>query len=181
MKAGLQGWGKAMQDDVEDGVRALITDGLIDKDRVCIAGASYGGYAALMGAVKTPELYQCAISFAGVTDVKMLINRARNYRHHEIAEEQIGSKGRELKAVSPVNYSDKIQVPVLLIHGEKDRVVDKSHSRKMYKRLQKSGKQVEYIELENGTHYLQNNQNRLATFKAMDAFLSQHLPTEMHN
>jgi len=177
MQAGLQNWGKAMQDDVEDGVRELIKQGHVDEDSICIAGASYGGYAALMGAVKTPDLYQCAISFAGVTDVSMLLKHSRNYINYEVAKEQIGSKYKELKAVSPVNYAENIDIPVLLIHGTKDNSVRVDHSRKMKRRLQKAGKSVEYIELKNSGHYLLNNQHRLKTFKAMDRFLEQNLPT----
>jgi dipeptidyl aminopeptidase/acylaminoacyl peptidase len=176
MKAGLQNWGKAMQDDVEDGVKTLIKQGVIDKNRICIAGASYGGYAALMGAIKTPDLYQCAISFAGVSDVNLLVKDSRKYIHHKVAEEQIGSQSKTLKAVSPVQHAEKINIPVLLIHGTKDRSVPVKHSRKMKNKLDASKKQFRYLELKGGGHYLSNNTNRLTTFKAMDAFLAEHLP-----
>ena len=176
MKAGLQNWGQAMQDDVEDGARALIKAGVSDPERICIAGASYGGYAALMGAVKTPDLYQCAVSFAGVTDVASLVSSARKYTTYDIVKEQIGSNRKLLKQVSPVNHVDKIQVPVLLVHGDKDRSVRVKHSRMMNKKLQKAGKDVTYLEIEDADHYLSKNEHRVATFKAMDAFLAKHLP-----
>ncbi len=178
MKAGLQNWGKAMQDDVEDGTRALIDAGITDAERICIAGASYGGYAALMGAVKTPELYQCAISFAGVTDVAYLVSKARRYDSYEIVKEQIGSKRSLLKEVSPVNHVEKIQVPVLLVHGDEDRSVRIEHSKRMHKRLLKANKDVTFIEIEDGDHYLSKQEHRITTFKAMDEFLAKHLPVK---
>lgn len=176
MKAGLQNWGQAMQDDVEDGTRTLIEKGISDPDKICIAGASYGGYAALMGTVKTPDLYQCAISFAGVTDVAYLVSKSRRFTSYEIVKEQIGSKRSLLKEVSPVNHVDKIQVPVLLVHGDQDRSVRIEHGRKMERRLRKAGKDVTYLEIEDADHYLSKQEHRIAAFKAMDEFLAKHLP-----
>ena len=176
MKAGLQNWGQAMQDDVEDGARALIDRGIADPEKICIVGASYGGYAALMGAVKTPDLYQCAVSFAGVTDVAYMVAASRRYTNYEVVKEQVGSNRKLLKQVSPVNHVDKIEVPVLLVHGDKDRSVRVKHSRMMNKRLQKAGKAVTYLEIENGDHFLSKNEHRIATFKAMDQFFAKHLP-----
>ena len=71
--AGAREWGQAMQDDISDGVRWLTEKGYADAERIAIVGASYGGYAALMGVIKTPELYNCAVSFAGVTDLPDLL------------------------------------------------------------------------------------------------------------
>lgn len=175
MAAGLQNWGKAMQDDVEDGTRFLIQEGIADPEKICIVGASYGGYAALMALIKTPDLYQCAVSFAGVTDVSFMMKKARRYTNYEVAKKQIGSNHKELRAVSPVNYVEKITKPVLLIHGDKDRSVLVKHSQKMFKKMQKAGKDVEYIELEDTDHYLSDNDGRVITFEAMDEFLTRFL------
>ena len=181
MKAGLQNWGKIMQDDVEDGTRELISQGIADPERVCIVGASYGGYAALMGSAKTPDLYQCAISFAGVSDVYKLVRSHFRYTNYEIVKDQIGDSRRALKAVSPIELVDNIKVPILLIHGTKDRSVRFSQSKSMYKALKKRDKAVEFVELENGDHYLTKHKHRVATFKAIDDFLAIHLPVKIES
>lgn len=175
MKAGLQNWGLAMQDDVEDGTRWMIDNGYSNADKICIVGASYGGYAALMGVVKSPELYQCAVSFAGVTDIAYLVKSSRGYTNHKVVKAQIGDNYKELKKRSPLHNAKKISVPTLLIHGSKDRTVRVQHSRKMFKALKRAKQNVTYLELENGSHYLSNNENRVATFEAMNVFLTEHL------
>ncbi len=175
MKQGLASWGQAMQDDVEDGARWLIKEGIADEKRMCIVGASYGGYAALMGTVKTPDLYQCAVSFAGVTDVEYLVKSHRNYTNYEIVKKQIGNDYDKLWEVSPLKHAAKITKPVLLIHGSKDRVVRVHHSEEMLDELEDENKDVQYIELDGGDHYLSNNEHRLTTFKAIEAFLAEHL------
>ncbi|MDQ2076098.1 S9 family peptidase [Marinimicrobium sp. ABcell2] len=176
-EAGLQNWGKEMQDDIEDGARALIADGIADPDRICIVGASYGGYAALMGAVKTPDFYQCAISFAGVSDVFELVRSRRDFsQSYNVIEAQVGRHGRQLREISPVNHAETVKIPVLLVHGDSDRQVEAEHSQKMYAALKRAGKDVTYIELPNEDHYLSNEDNRVATFRAMGEFLEKHLP-----
>lgn len=178
MKEGLQNWGLAMQDDVEDGTKWLIEQGYAKPDEICILGASYGGYAALMGVIKSPNLYQCAISFAGVMDQDLLIRNSMRYTNKEIGFKQIGSNAEELKIRSPLYNVKKITQPVLLIHGEQDRIVHVHHSRNMQKEMEKQAKQVTYLELKNGNHFLELNENRIATFEAIESFLSQHLNVE---
>lgn len=175
--AGLKNWGMEMQDDIEDGAKKLIADGISDAKSICIVGASYGGYAALMGAVKTPDVYKCSISVAGVSNVYDLVKDNRSFwSGYNIVDEQIGNDNKQLRAISPVNHADKIKIPVLLIHGDSDRQVDIKHSVQMRDALQKAGKDVTFLELLNEDHYLTNNENRVATFRAMDAFLDKHLP-----
>ncbi len=175
MQMGLQNWGQAMQDDVADAAKWAIAEGYADPDKICIVGASYGGYAALMGSVKTPDLYKCAVSFGGVTDLAFLVSKSSYYQGHEIVEKMIGDNRRELKSRSPVELAEKIAIPVLLLHGEDDRVVRVHHSREMYDQLKDEDVPVTYIELEKGDHYLSRGNNRLAAFEAMDAFLQTHL------
>lgn len=179
MKAGLKSWGLEMQNDVEDGTRYLINQGISDPQRICIVGASYGGYAALMGAAMTPDLYRCAVSVAGVTDVAYLVKSSRRFTNYEVVKEQIGDDFSALYERSPVSKADKITIPVLLLHGDKDRVVKVQHSREMFGELKSRKKNVEYIELENGDHYLSNNDHRLTTFKALDKFLADNLKTQL--
>jgi fermentation-respiration switch protein FrsA (DUF1100 family) len=175
--AGLKNWGMEMQDDIEDGARKLIADGIADTKSICIVGASYGGYAALMGAVKTPDFYRCSISVAGVSNVFDLVKDNRMFwSGYNVIDEMIGNDNKQLRVISPVNHADKIKIPVLLIHGDSDRQVDIKHSKQMHDALEKAGKDVTYVELANEDHYLTNNDNRVATFRAMDAFLDKHLP-----
>jgi dipeptidyl aminopeptidase/acylaminoacyl peptidase len=171
----MKGWGLTMQDDLTDAANWLIDQGVADAERICIVGASYGGYAAAMAAVKTPDLFKCAISFAGVSSLKELVSESRHYTNNTFVKNQIGDKSRDLKARSPYYQAEKVTIPMLFLHGEKDRVVDVKQSRMMVRKLRKLNKDVDYVELEDGDHYLSLQKNRHATFKAMDAFLKKHL------
>lgn len=177
--AGLKNWGKEMQDDIEDGARKLIADGIANPNAIAIVGASYGGYAALMGVVKTPDFYRCAISVNGVSNVFDLVKDNRAFwRSYNVIDEQIGNDNATLRAISPVNFADKIKVPVLLVHGTDDRQVEIKHSYQMRDALQKAKKDVTFLELPSEDHYLSNEKNRIDTFRAMDSFLDKCLPVK---
>jgi dipeptidyl aminopeptidase/acylaminoacyl peptidase len=175
MKA-VGGYGLEMQDDLEDAVKYLVEQKISDPKRVCIAGASYGGYAALMGATKTPDLFQCAISFAGMSDLIKMQDSYRNFVNSTIARKQFGDDSRQLKQTSPARMVEKVKIPILLIHGKDDAVVPVAQSRIMADALKDEGKVYEYIELENGTHNLDYLPDRKQTFEAMEKFLKQYLP-----
>ena len=175
MRSGLKSWGLSMQDDVEDGARWAIAEGYANPNKMCIVGGSYGGYAALMGAVKTPELYQCVISVAGVSDIATYVKSFDGFRNYERVKKQVGSDFSELKKRSPYYSAEKINVPTLLIHGTKDRSVAVQQSQKMYKKLLKENKPVAYLELEGGDHHLSNNGQRVEVFEAMGEFLAKYL------
>lgn len=175
MSAGIQNYGLKMQDDLEDATDWLVRNGIASLDRICIVGGSYGGYAALMGVVKTPDLYACAVSFAGLSDLVKVVSYARNFTNKDVVREQFGADRSLLRAVSPRELAENISAPVLLAHGDKDRVVPVEHSRLMRTALKKADKEFEYLEFDEGDHYLSNSAHRLSFFKAMDAFLSKHL------
>lgn len=175
MASGLQGWGLEMQNDVEDGTRWLVEEGIADPDRICVVGASYGGYAALMEAARNPDLYQCAVSFAGVADVAYLVTSHKGYTNYDVVREQIGTDYSELRKRSPLHNAEAINIPVLIAHGTDDRSVRIRHSQKMAKELEKEGKDVTYLEFEDGDHFLSMQEHRIAFFKAMEAFLQEHL------
>lgn len=176
MQAGLKNWGEEMQDDIQDGALKMIEDGIADPDKICIVGASYGGYAALMGAAKTPDFYRCAFSFAGVSDVKALARRYNNrYTKTDVVDLQIGDDHKHLDAISPVNHADAIEIPVMLVHGAQDQQVRVSQSQKMAKALEQAEASFEYVEREGGNHYLSHNDDRLATLGALEKFLERHL------
>lgn len=168
--AGLKYRSLDAQNDIEDGVKKLIADGIADPKRICIVGASYGGYSALLSATLKPDLYACAISVAGVGDVT-------DMRLYDEEGERIRN-GKLLREISPVNYVKNVKIPILLIHGEKDRQVEFKQSEIMYKALKKAKKTVSLITLENQDHFLDNNENRITTFVGMDKFLKKYLPTE---
>lgn len=176
-------WGRKMQDDLSDAVRTLVKSGYVDKDRVCIVGASYGGYAALAGAAFTPNMYQCAVSINGVSDVaRMLEDEERDYGgDHWVVEywQDLIAKGEvdedHMENISPINHVEKITIPVMLIHGTRDKIVPLHQSDNMYDELEELDKPVEFIKLEKGDHYLSKGHNRLKALEAAAAFISKHI------
>lgn len=151
-KAGRQQWGKLMQDDISDGVRWLIDENIADPQRIAIAGASYGGYAALMGAVKSPELFQCAVSFAGVSDLFELVEDSDpdSYVRRLIGDRF--SQADDLRENSPQRRIDDFGVPVLLLHGRLDGVVGYGQSKKLYERMRRAKKPVEFVTMPQSGH-----------------------------
>lgn len=173
--AAIEGWGQAMQDDLQDAAHWLIEQDIIDPEKVCIAGASYGGYAALMAAVKHGEDFKCAASFAGVSDIELIVDNSRRFTNNEIVEKQFGTDDDKLEQVSPVNFAEKINIPILLVHGTDDRVVPVKHSREMYDELEDEDKNVKYIEIEDANHHLSVQAHRIQTLKAMVEFFDEYL------
>lgn len=176
MEAGLRRWGLEMQDDLSDAVAEFIKRGVADPARVAIVGASYGGYAALMGAVKTPQLFKGAFAFAPVTDLVELAEEEGQSMSRESMRRQIGDArdDRErLRATSPRLHADKIQIPVHLVHGTHDRQVDYRHSVWMAEALKAAGKAHELVTLENGDHQLSHYPYRLRLFTDLEKFLGK--------
>jgi len=173
--AAIKGWGKAMQDDLQDAVHWLTEQNIIDNDKVCIAGASYGGYAALMAAVKHSNTFKCAASFAGVSDIELIISSARRFTNKEVVRKQFGTDSDKLEAVSPVNFAKNINIPILLVHGTDDRVVPINHSRDMADELEDYDKEVRYVEIEDANHHLSVQVHRIKTLEEMVTFFDKHL------
>ncbi|HUQ53747.1 MAG TPA: alpha/beta fold hydrolase, partial [Gammaproteobacteria bacterium] len=185
-EAGHGEWGiGVMQHDLTDGVAALIAAGIADPERVCIVGASYGGYAALAGAAFTPELYRCAAAIAGVADLRDMLAFEReraggrsatvSYWRQAMGVDEEGSSSQDLDAASPARHSERVRAPVLLIHGRDDTVVPIVQSRTMESALRDAGKSVQFVELEGEDHWLSGAKTRLATLQALDGFLAEHL------
>ena len=181
--AGRGQWGKAMQDDLTDAVKDLINKGFIDKDKICIVGSSYGGYAALAGAAFTPDLYQCAVSINGVADVEAMLKKEKiNYgSDHWVVSywQDLISNGDinkdHLKQISPINHIKNINIPILLIHGELDQIVPISQSEEMFDELEDADKKANFIELEKGDHYLSKGKNRMQALRKIDEFIKKHI------
>ena len=176
--AGYGQWGLLMQDDLTDGTRAMIKRGLADPERICIVGWSYGGYAALLGAVKTPELFRCAVSGAGVTDLRKMLSERARYKFVDKNQPSIGNfktDREKLRDNSPINNVDAIKIPILLVHGDQDLVVPISHSKRMASKLKKARKQHEFVVLKDGNHYLSSESNRIRFLREIDSFLARHM------
>lgn len=186
VQAGFRQWGGVMQNDVTDGAQHLITTGVANADRICIAGISYGGYAALAGAALTPDLYKCAISIAGLSDLPELIETERSDGGRRSAlyasvQERIGDPDQnrdQLIAASPRRQIDQIRIPILLIHGERDEVTLASQSERMRDALQGAGKPVRYVEIEGNVYHpwdgwTDRDATRLLT--EMETFLGEHI------
>lgn len=184
-QAGYRQWGRAMQDDITAGVEYLISKGVADRQRICIVGASYGGYAALWGLIKTPSLYRCGVSFAGVSDIANMFSdwsdRTFRKESRQMMLSRIGEKDRDaafLDAVSPLKHASKVVAPVLLMHGEDDVRVPISHSKKMRDALERSGKRVEWLTFENEGHGLEYIKNQHRYYTTLLDFLDKHLSSQ---
>ncbi|MEE4299046.1 MAG: alpha/beta fold hydrolase [Pseudomonadales bacterium] len=175
-EAGQGEWGRKMQEDLVDGVRWASEQGLADPERVCIVGWSYGGYAALMGAVATPELFRCAASINGVADLRRLRGRwSFDAGYRRMMAEMLGPDLREITRVSPVHQASRAGVPILLVHARDDGRVPVEHSRAMAKALEEAGKEGELIEIERGGHGLMDAGARLRMLRGLIGFLDAHL------
>ena len=176
-EAGFREWGKKMQDDITDGVKWAIDQGIADPGRIAIFGSSYGGYAALMGLATTPELYRCGISFAGVTDVVRTLkaHRWRRLRNNRIMVGDYREQQAELEAVSPVNLAHQIKAPVLLAHGALDYTVEVEQAENMAKALKKAGKKYSLIIEKLEGHGFANETNRVKLFQRVEAFLQENM------
>ncbi|WP_395338265.1 alpha/beta hydrolase family protein [Ningiella sp. W23] len=185
-KAGYKEWGGLMQEDLEDAVNFLISEKLVEPNQVCIVGISYGGYAALQGLVKTPDMYQCGVSINGVShlpeQIEFDLNKFESDRLHTYIKESIGDPATDMKmlqARSPALNADKVQQPLLLIHSEKDNIVPYDQGEMMYEALQNHEKQVEMITLEDSFHNPFRYREDIETvYDAVERFLKANLSQE---
>ncbi|MDB5447199.1 MAG: prolyl oligopeptidase family protein [Phenylobacterium sp.] len=180
--AGFGQFGRKMQTDLSDGVRYLAQTGAIDPKRVCIVGASYGGYAALAGATLETGVYRCAVSYAGPSDMATQItdSRQKGGRDSQLYwERYIGAKNLDdplMAKISPASHAAEAAIPVLLIHGKDDTVVPIQQSQRMAAALKRAGKPVEFVVLPGEDHRLSRGETRLAMLKAAVAFLEKNNP-----
>jgi len=176
-EAGRKNW-VVMQQDVEDGTRWLIEKGYADPARTCIAGWSYGGYAALIAKIKNPELYACTISMAGVTDLKDLINDMKKYRFGRITARGFlkgFSDKDDLKENSPVKRAAEMTGPVFMAHGTLDQRVHYDQFKRMKSALKKSDAKLTTLTFKDEDHFLSDEKNRKEFFEALDKFLAKSI------
>jgi len=187
LEAGFGQWGRKMQTDLSDGVRYLVKNGIADPARVCIVGASYGGYAALAGVTLDPAVYRCAVSVAGISDLSRMLKwededrgagDRRGLRYWDRFFGVSGRKDPAIDAISPIRHIDAVRVPVLLIHGRDDTVVAFEQSQIMFDALRRAGKDVQLVTLKHEDHWLSHSDTRLQMLQATVSFLRAHNPPD---
>lgn len=179
--AGHREWGRRMQDDITAGAEWLAAQGIADARRICIYGGSYGGYAALWAAVKTPDLFRCVASFAGVSDLSLMFKAESDVNTDSFGRlfqrRTIGDPGEVEKLfdeVSPLKGAAGIRVPVLLAHGDLDKRVPIVHSEKMVEALKANGKTFEWIPLPGEKHGIRREAARERFYGALLDFLAKN-------
>jgi dipeptidyl aminopeptidase/acylaminoacyl peptidase len=187
MSAGFGEWGGKMQTDLSDGVRYLAAQGTIDSAKVCIVGASYGGYAALAGATIDTGVYRCAVDVSGPSDLAKLISWGSDREGRQGVgverywDRYMGAKGQSdphLAAISPADHADKVSVPILIIQGKDDTVVPFEQSQIMADALKKAGKLYDFVILNHEDHWLSRSDTRLQMLQATMDFLAKNNPAE---
>lgn len=184
-EAGLKQWGLAMQDDIADGTRWAIAQGIADPKRICIAGASYGGYAVLMGLVNDPDLYRCGIEWAGVTDIELMYTGTWFSKSDASAAYMrfgmpvmIGDRVKDaaqLKATSPIEQAARIHQPLLLAYGRDDKRVPIYHGRKFYSAVTRTNPDVEMLSYGGEGHGWSLAETRIDFWQHVEFFLHKHI------
>ena len=179
-KAGFKQWGLAMQDDITDGVNDLIKKGIVNKDKICIYGASYGGYATLAGVTFTPDLYACGVNYVGVSNLFTHIGAFPPYwkPFMKMMDEMVGNpvKDKELLTkVSPIFHVDKIKAPVFVVHGANDPRVKKAEADQIVSSLSERGIQPLYMVKYDEGHGFKKEENKIEIYTLMEQFFKKHL------
>lgn len=179
--AGFKKWGLEMQDDLTDGVRWAVEQGIADPKRIVISGASYGGYAAMAGVVYTPELYAAAINYVGVVNIEPLIpktlgSRLMHWRHTRLGNLQNAEDRKRIYETSPVNFADRIRVPVLMAYGRNDPRVTMDQGYEIERALKRNNVPYEFIVEHDEGHGFRKEEKTIEFYSRVDTFLKKHVP-----
>jgi dipeptidyl aminopeptidase/acylaminoacyl peptidase len=180
-EAGFGEWGLKMQDDITDGVRWMISEGIADPKRVGIYGGSYGGYATLAGVTFTPDLYAAAVDYVGVSNLFTFMSTIPPYwrpylpKFYDMVGDPVKDHDR-LAATSPVMHVERIRTPLFVAQGARDPRVNKAESDQMVEALRKRGVEVQYMVKDNEGHGFHNEENRFDFYEAMEKFFEAHMP-----
>lgn len=184
-KASFKQWGKKMQDDVTDGVKWLVEEGIADPERIAIYGGSYGGYATLAGLAFTPEVYAAGVDYVGVANLFTFMNTIPPYWEpfRKMMYEMVGNPEDPkdsllLASATPVFHADKIVAPLFIAQGANDPRVNKAESDQMVAALKERGVDVEYMVKDNEGHGFRNEENRFDFYRVMEMFLAKHIGEE---
>ncbi|HHU97076.1 MAG TPA: S9 family peptidase [Petrimonas sp.] len=182
LKAGFKQVGRKVMDDVEDGVKHVIEQGWVDKDKIAIYGGSHGGYATLMGLVKTPDLYACGVDYVGVSNIFTFMNSIPEYWKpyldmlkeiwYDVDNEEEAAIARD---VSPAYQIDKIKSPLFVVQGANDPRVNINESDQIVEQLRMKGVDVPYMVKYNEGHGFAHEENSIDFYKAMMGFLAKYL------
>lgn len=178
LTAGYKKWGTMMIDDMTDGVRHVIAQGIADERRVAVYGGSYGGYASLMSAIREPELYRCAINFVGMSDLSLMYEEGDTTDHNlgiDTLETYIGRSDEVLKGQSAIHNLDKLKAPVLIIHGEEDRRVPLIQAEVLKKAFDERGHPYEWLVKQKEGHGFYKPENNIERWQRMLVFLEKHM------
>ncbi|MGB4860276.1 MAG: S9 family peptidase [Dokdonella sp.] len=178
MKAGYREWGGKMQDDLSDGTRWAIKQGFADPKRICAYGASYGAYASLMAVAREPSLYQCAIGYIGVYDLRLMRSRGdigRSFYGEGYLDMVLGDDDTDLWARSPTSMASRIKAKVMLISGGEDRRAPSAHSEGLRSALTKNGAEVDWLYKANEGHGFYKQENKIELYERMLAFLDANI------
>lgn len=175
LRMGHHEWGRKMLEDINDGTRFMIEQGYTDPNRICMMGGSYGGYAALQSIVLGEFDYKCAVSFAPITNLPGLLQFFKGIDGYKAYKNYIESDEWSMEDASPSYNVDKINVPVLLMQGTKDLNVTPLQARGFHRRMRDAGKNITYIEFEDGDHFLSNEKHRIQFLSESEKFLAEHL------
>ncbi|RBP51138.1 alpha/beta hydrolase family protein [Arenicella xantha] len=177
-KLGYKEWGGKMIDDIIDATNWVAESGQVDQHRMCIYGASYGGYAALMAAIRAPDLYRCTVGYVGVYDLPTMYSDSdipRNWGGVGYLEKVIGRNDKQLAEYSPVNHADKIKAEIMLIHATEDRRVPIKHADLLREALEDANKKFTYLEYGDSGHGLWNVDKRKDMYTKLLAFFDKSL------
>jgi dienelactone hydrolase len=176
--AGYRQWGGLMMNDLVDGMRWIVAQGAVDEKRICSFGASFGAYAAMMTAIRAPELVKCAVGYAGVYDLPMIYDKPdakRGGKAYQYYLKALGQDMAELNAYSPAHLADKLAAPVLLVHGGADEVTPPAQADAMRAALTKAGRPPEWFYVSGEGHGFYAEKNRQAFYEKLEAFLAKHI------
>jgi dipeptidyl aminopeptidase/acylaminoacyl peptidase len=176
-KLGEGQWGLKMQDDLTDAVGWAAKQGIADPARVCIVGASYGGYAAFRAAQRDKGVYRCAVSYAGVSDMTAMVRYDSSFLNGGRSKDYFRLQAPDLKAVSPINYAADFSTPILIMHGKADQTVPVKQSRAMVERLKAVKATYRYVEQPLGDHHFTREADRLQFLQELEAFLAKYNPS----
>lgn len=177
-KAGYREWGGKMIDDITDSARALIADGTVDGGRVCIYGGSYGGYAALMSAIREPDLYRCAVGYAGVYDLPLLFSESDVTRQRigrRFWQDSMGDDPALLRAQSPVHRLETLRAAVMIVHGEEDQRAPYSQAKALRDAMERRKLPYEWLVKASEAHGFYDEANRTELFEKVGAFIDRHI------
>ena len=176
--SGIGRLGLQLHYDIEDAAQYLVQNKIATADSMCIAGKEYGGFAALMASVTSPSLFKCAISYAGISHIGKTLGSRTYFGNKETMHKIMGTEEQQLQNAAPVLQAEKINIPILLIHGSDDTSVRVQQSQMMADELKRLSKTYEYIELDGGSHDLDYLPHRKQVYEAIEAFLQKYLPIE---